>query len=212
MAKALVYGTTSDNEYRHAVTDNYDHVEVSRSLSKDHSLVVFTGGCDIHPGFYDEDSVWNGYFNPARDAEEMRVYMKAKEWGIPCLGICRGAQLLNVCNGGKLFQHVTNHTSNHFITAVDHSGKGDTFEVNSTHHQMMYPAQHAKFLAWAAGLSSSYVGLNFELPKTQGGQFLEPEVLFYKDTLDLCVQFHPERYPTHHPVRKYVNSLVSHFL
>ena len=42
-----------------------------------------------------------------RDALEYRLIEKALEKGIPILGICRGAQLINVVSGGTLYQDLS---------------------------------------------------------------------------------------------------------
>jgi putative glutamine amidotransferase len=44
--------------------------------------------------------------DPARDADEIRLYRAARAKGVPILGICRGMQLMNVAEGGTLYQEV----------------------------------------------------------------------------------------------------------
>ena len=67
--------------------------------------------------------------------------------GLPILGVCRGAQTMNVARGGTLHQHVANHRQatlatvpSHEVTLALHSKVerivGCTrLEVNSFHHQ-----------------------------------------------------------------------------
>jgi putative glutamine amidotransferase len=43
-------------------------------------------------------------YDPQRDAYELDMLRRALDVGIPVLGICRGAQLLNVALGGTLHQ------------------------------------------------------------------------------------------------------------
>jgi gamma-glutamyl-gamma-aminobutyrate hydrolase PuuD len=44
--------------------------------------------------------------HPDRDAAELAVLHRALSLGLPVLGVCRGAQLLNVALGGTLHQHL----------------------------------------------------------------------------------------------------------
>lgn len=161
----------------------------------DAHLCVFTGGADISPSLYAEDPIPEcGNPNEARDAHERKVFDNCMDFGIPMLGICRGAQLLNVMNGGTLWQHVDGHVGSdgHFI--ID-SLTGRVVEVTSTHHQMMRPADRAEVLAVAWDESPKSL-CSFKkcdgLTQYPSQHDTDPEVVWYEDTQSLCVQFHPE--------------------
>jgi carbamoylphosphate synthase small subunit len=154
--------------------------------------------------------------NNARDLYETEMFANAIKYGIPMLGICRGAQFLTVMNGGSLIQDVNHHTGNHGIKlsktdAPDNWKKGYSMNVTSTHHQMMDPAKtlnksEYKIIGYALGLSDHYMieengkafncldrmiedyGVDVD-GKTVVG---EPEIVFYPNTKCLCMQFHPE--------------------
>jgi putative glutamine amidotransferase len=66
--------------------------------------VVVTGGHDIDPVLYAAEPEVEPLHDKARDHFESRVIDDALAKGLPLLGICRGAQLLNVRRGGSLFQ------------------------------------------------------------------------------------------------------------
>jgi putative glutamine amidotransferase len=87
--------------------------------------LIITGGRDVDPGAYgqqphsatDEPVV----DNRTRDAVEFALVDRAVRRGIPVLGICRGAQVLNVALGGTLHQHlpdVLGHTHHQQGNAV----------------------------------------------------------------------------------------------
>jgi putative glutamine amidotransferase len=66
--------------------------------------LIVGGGDDISPDLYQGQLVAAARLDPARDALERRLLLAALEAGKPVLGICRGAQMLNVALGGSLHQ------------------------------------------------------------------------------------------------------------
>ena len=71
--------------------------------------VVVTGGPDIDPVRYGAARHPRTQA-PAtlRDAWDLAVTSHALRLGVPLLAICRGMQVLNVCRGGTLHQHLPN--------------------------------------------------------------------------------------------------------
>jgi putative glutamine amidotransferase len=112
--------------------------------------VLIGGGDDISVELYDRELRLDTRVDPERDALELRVLQVAAERGLPVLGICRGAQMLNVFRGGSL--HVDIHAvyeelprlrtilPRKQVSALRGSrlralvGR-DAFRVNSLHHQ-----------------------------------------------------------------------------
>ncbi|MDZ7686926.1 MAG: gamma-glutamyl-gamma-aminobutyrate hydrolase family protein [Gammaproteobacteria bacterium] len=70
---------------------------------------IISGGDDIHPDHYiqgmDEESD-DDDFDVERDQLEITCINHALTTGKPILGICRGAQLINIVRGGNLHQDI----------------------------------------------------------------------------------------------------------
>lgn len=173
-------------------------------------LVVLTGGEDISPGLYGHlEAKECAYTNPERDAKDLIVYQTAVACGIPVVGICRGAQLVCVLNGGSLCQHTTGHTVWHDMCTSD----GRSFQVSSTHHQMMLAHPNAEILGWSAQRqSTTYIGARFEGPIQSIGELDPParelEVIFHPDMNALAVQYHPEYMSSQTPGFRYFKRLL----
>jgi putative glutamine amidotransferase len=69
--------------------------------------LVLQGGADVSPYTYGEDPLrldWAG--DRLRDVYEIELMHEFVDSGKPVLGICRGAQLINVAFGGTLYQDI----------------------------------------------------------------------------------------------------------
>jgi putative glutamine amidotransferase len=114
--------------------------------------LIITGGKDVDPARYgQEPHPTTDAPRPDRDAWEEALLTAAIERDLPFLGICRGAQVLNVTLGGTLHQHlpdVIGHTSYQLgrgefnSVAVDieptsslHELIGEEIDVHVYHHQ-----------------------------------------------------------------------------
>ncbi len=88
--------------------------------------IVFSGGGDIsvnlsggenHPSISTVDD--------ARDATEIALLKQSADTGKPVLGICRGAQIMNVSMGGTLYSHLPDQ----FPGSVDHQPGNDRKKI-----------------------------------------------------------------------------------
>jgi len=171
-------------------------------------LVVFTGGEDVTPKLYGDAAHPTTFSCAARDMVETSVYEIARDKGVPMVGICRGAQFLNVKNGGRMYQHVDKHCGSHDITDLT---TGEVVYVTSTHHQMMMPTPDAVLVATSTlgGFREWYDG---QVARRDFSKE-DIEVVYYPATTSLCCQFHPEMYLGEMTnMQEYFRSLLSRYL
>lgn len=80
--------------------------EAARRVLGTFDGLIVSGGADVDPALYGQQPhERTGAPRADRDAWEDALLTAAIEAGLPFLGICRGAQMLNVALGGTLIQH-----------------------------------------------------------------------------------------------------------
>ena len=154
------------------------------SSIKDADLVQFIGGEDVSPTMYSQGFHPKTTTNRRRDILETAVYQACARHAIPMAGICRGAQLINVLQGGSLWQHVNNHV-NWQGHAVFDEMENFSFKAPSLHHQMMRPGKDA-FILCSAKQSTTREGALKDGTPTEWKQ-ARP----FQDDVEACVYFSP---------------------
>ena len=126
-----------------------------RARAQDLDGILFAGGEDVDPEFYDEMKRYdNVHTDRARDEFELALLDEVLAARLPILGICRGIQMINVKFGGTLIQDLKGDTTidqehkqggsranpTHSVTLTDPESRlAGAFQgscrVNSLHHQ-----------------------------------------------------------------------------
>lgn len=178
--------------------------------------LILSGGPDVAPERYEqpEKRALCGSIDEERDATEFALVEEARTLRLPTLGICRGAQLLNVAYGGTLVADIPtarpSDVEHRQLDGVDqrhmvHVEPGSIIkhiagvmdaEVNSAHHQSVETLAN---VFTPSAYSSDGILEAFEWgDATLGGKpFL------------LAVQWHPERMDHSEPLSL---SIARHFL
>ena len=133
-------------------------------------FIVFCGGADVNPTVYRKPNEGSVGCDDRRDAFEVKVYEEYRGKS-SMIGICRGAQLLNVLNGGEMIQDLPHH---HGGTRPIITTDGKTMMTEECHHQGM--------------IANPENGVVLATDPEHGNH----EVVWYKDTASFCFQAHPE--------------------
>ena len=84
--------------------------------------ICLSGGPDLDPAAYGARAhELLGPTEPALDRFEIELARAADAAGMPLLGVCRGAQALNVARGGTLHQHIEGHRQTELACQPVHS-------------------------------------------------------------------------------------------
>lgn len=144
---------------------------------------LFTGGPDPHPFLWGEETHKNcGPISVKRDQMELSLLSIAMEQKKPVLGICRGAQILNIGLGGDIYQDIDSQYRSAFPiahkqpmhythpshrvdvkkdTLLASFGDDTTIKVNSCHHQAIRKLAPGLI---AGGVASDGIVEEIELP------------------------------------------------
>ena len=133
-----------------------DDPEATAELVSKLDGIIITGGPDVNPSLYGEEiKMQLGLLAPKRDVNEKLIYEAARALDKPVLGICRGHQLINVLEGGTLYQDLPsmrptetrhsqrepNYITTHKVEVIEGTPLSQwlegakEFDVNSYHHQ-----------------------------------------------------------------------------
>jgi putative glutamine amidotransferase len=157
--------------------------EWPQRYSDEYDGLLLCGGADIDPKYYNEDINGSVDIDAERDTLEFALLKSFVDAGKPIMGVCRGHQLINVYFGGSLYQDIEEaelHKDGkaHLVTAapdsVLRSLYGETFSVNSIHHQAV-----------------KVLGKGLRATAVWNGKYIEATE--HTSLPIITVQWHPER-------------------
>jgi putative glutamine amidotransferase len=91
-----------DAGLRPVIVDFGSDTAVADELFDGVDALIIAGGGDVDPSLYGSDFDAALDVKPERDRFELALLEAAERRGLPVLGLCRGAQLINVHRGGTL--------------------------------------------------------------------------------------------------------------
>jgi putative glutamine amidotransferase len=191
------------------IPHSQSRTQIRHIMQRVDGLLISGGGFDIDPSYYGEQPITQlGKIKAQRTFTEMESIALGLQRDLPMLGICGGAQAINVALGGSLYQdiatqlpnareHQRNHSNGHVIellhgTLLHKIFNHQTIKVNTTHHQ---------------AIRNPGKGLVINATATDG---LIEGIESTKHSFVLGVQWHPEvlaqRRPAH---RQIFSSFIS---
>lgn len=174
-----------------------NRTEARLSLYNLDALVVAGGSAidPIHYGSVESDKL--GEITPERDASDMLMIKVAKELDMPVLGICRGMQVMNVVQGGNMYQNIKAEYDG-VIEGLEHNKSGD--DDYAVHDVTI--DEGSKLYDIVNGPSLSVLSVHRQAVKTPGNNLVVTArsadgivegIEFTNQTFMLGVQFHPEK-------------------
>jgi gamma-glutamyl-gamma-aminobutyrate hydrolase PuuD len=154
-------------------------------------IVCWLGGADINPQLYGEKPNGASGWSDFQDRSDLKALSDAGNRFK--VGICRGAQILNVIpNGGTLWQDTDGHGGgSHDVVDVRNARK---YVTNTIHHQQLRLGAEGVLLAYSeVSKFKECQEMTWHRGSTYKGEFSKDvEACWYPKTRSLLVQWHPE--------------------
>jgi putative glutamine amidotransferase len=122
-------------------------IQISHLLKRIDGLLISGGGFDIDPAYYREQPIAKlGKINPQRTFTELEAIAFGLKGDLPMLGICGGAQAINVALGGSLYQDIPTQCPAALKHQQEEYGENYGHLVDVTHGTLLYKICDCKTL------------------------------------------------------------------
>lgn len=164
--------------------------EIPESI-EEYDALILPGGDDIDPVFFHQEMNGSRDIDHELDVTQLTLCRRFAEEGKPILGICKGAQVINVCFGGDIIQDLPDGKREHHSY---HQGLG----TGEYHETDIVPGSFLAKLYGEHVVTNSYhhqaigkVGEGLEvLQKSDDGVI---EFMAHRSLPIYAVQWHPEK-------------------
>jgi putative glutamine amidotransferase len=193
----------------------HEDVDTLRATYERLDGLLIPGGVDMDPASYGEEILpETGRLDPPRDCVELQLVKWAWEDGMPVLGLCRGAQVINVARGGSLWQDIPTQWKNPSggetlmhdcyptkgFARTHHAHEVELASATRLHAAMPRPSvpvnsmHHQSVKRLGEGLVISAVAPDgvVEAVEAEGNRFM------------VGVQWHPEVFEVHDPYTRHL--------
>jgi len=177
--------------------------------------LILQGGEDICPEHYGEKPLkenWAGDYQ--HDEYQMALLRQFIDSGKPVLGICRGAQLINVALGGSLYQDIS---SQYEHPAIHTNGDFDKYLhpiewERQSWFGRLYPAQSGANVVSIHHQAIKALGTGLRVEARSVGDGVVEAIRLEGPTFVVGLQWHPECHPNGSPIPLNCNPILDEFL
>lgn len=169
--------------------------------------VVIAGGDHVHPERYRQKPTIKAPYNLPRDSLEIDVLDMAARDRLPVLGICRGAQLINVHRGGDLYQNITSQRQHTHARRLLLPNQVATIAPRSRISRVM--RRHKVGINRLHSQAINVLGRGLQVVARDQDHFVQSIETCSSDQWLLGVQWHPEYLLYHAAHRRLFFALVS---
>lgn len=155
--------------------------------------LILPGGGDVEPSLYHMENDGSVNIDLALDRAQLSITDAFVRAGKPVLGICRGAQVLNVYFGGTLIQHLATSEMHRWHEEPDGSSRDSVHDCINAEDGLLYCLYGCRRMRINSAHHQSIARLGDGMRATSWAEDGAVELAEHTALPVIAVQFHPER-------------------
>lgn len=155
--------------------------------------LILPGGGDMEPSLYHMENDGSVNIDLALDRAQLSVTDAFVRAGKPILGICRGAQVLNVYFGGTLIQHLATFGTHRSYDGPDGSSCDSVHDCINAEDGLLYRLYGCRRMRINSSHHQAIGRLGDGMRATSWAEDGAVELAEHRTLPVIAAQFHPER-------------------